>query len=114
MGTAEASPVLGEVDEADVGKNLCQYLWGGAELLEMNTEISLKNSSKAGVDLHPSFKCSLSLCRGDVLTQQIHVFAGLPFGGRDEEATFTPMIYSTGVRVSKTLACSPLSGVKRS
>lgn len=26
MGTAEGSPVLGEVDEANVGKSLCQYL----------------------------------------------------------------------------------------
>lgn len=82
--------------------------------MEINTEISSKNSSKAGEDLHPSCRGSLSLCRGDVLTQQLHLFAGLPPGGRDEEATFTPMTHSAGVRVSQALACSPLPGAKRS
>lgn len=30
MGIAEGSPVLGEVEEADVGKALCQHLWDRA------------------------------------------------------------------------------------
>lgn len=55
MGTAEGRPGLGEVDESDVGKTLHQHRWGGAELLEVNTEISLKSSSKAGEDHCPSF-----------------------------------------------------------
>lgn len=57
-GIAGGSPILGEVDEADVGKNLCQRLWGGAELLELNTQISLKYSSKAEEYHCPNFRGS--------------------------------------------------------
>lgn len=60
MGTAGGRPGLGEVDESDVGKTLHQHHWGGAELLEVNTEISLKLSSKAEEDHCPSFKRSHS------------------------------------------------------
>lgn len=58
MGTAGGGPGLGEVDESDVGKTLRQHHWGGAELLEVNTEISLKSSSKAEEDHRPSFRSS--------------------------------------------------------
>lgn len=58
MGIAEGSPVLGEVDQAGVGKTLCRHLWSGAELLEVNTEISLKYNSKAGEVRCPSFRGS--------------------------------------------------------
>lgn len=78
MGITEGSPVHGEVDEADVGKTLCQHLCGGAELLEVNTAISFKYSSKAGEDCHPSFRSSQEFTVE--VTQQIHVLAGLPLG----------------------------------
>lgn len=58
IGIAEGSPVLDEVNEADVGKALCQRLWDGAELLEVNMEISLKYSSKAGENHNPSSRGS--------------------------------------------------------
>lgn len=46
------------MDESDVGKILCQHHWGGTELLEVNTEIPLKCSSKAGGDNCPGFRSS--------------------------------------------------------
>lgn len=57
-GHRGGSSILDGVDKADVGRALCQHLWDGAELLEVNTEISLKYSSKVGENDHASFRGS--------------------------------------------------------
>lgn len=97
-----------------MGETLCQHLWGGTEPLEADIKISLEYGSEIGEDEDrwSSFRSShqvstevMSLPIGSTLSW------GFLLG---EEAMFTAVSCSTGVRVSEILGCLSPPSLMRS
>lgn len=88
-----------------VGETLCQHLWGGTEPLEADIKISLKYGSAIGEDCWSSFRSSHQV---STEVMSLPIISTLYWGFLlDEEAVFTTVSCSTGVRVSEILVCLP-------